>query len=245
LPNYTPPTFLDGDAFDPGVWRSALYDTTPGLSALETTNGHIDGVNLSGLSVQTRHVQPWQVSQGAGAGSVRPIDLFDDAWGPGVTKWYGVAGLGLRFYSRADRSVAHFHASLFGSVWRLRGPAISDGLWASPPKVLVRMFLDGAAIQHTQRGFPETIFLEDGSSYGGSQDYSFAREERNTRHFSLVHAAAIDRGWHHFGVEAFMEAQSGAEEMNIEGTEGPPKADYRRQHRLRLYARQLCWFGVL
>lgn len=245
MPDVTVPSFLTGDAFDPGTWRSGVYTPTPGLSLFETTNGHIEQENIHpDFEIQTRHVQPWQYSQGGMDGATRPLDYFDDAWG-GSSQWYGVAGAAMRVFLRKDCSLVHLHAALFAHAWRLRGPKDGD-VWLPPPRIWVRMFLDGGALEHTRRSFPESIFLEALATYGGAQDYSFAREERNTRHFSLHHQCSLSKGWHTFGFEILMEAQYGSEEINIEGNSGgPPKAEYRRQHRVRVYSRNVSYFGVL
>lgn len=245
MPDVTLPAFVDGNAFSPADWGTALYSPTPGISLLETTNGHIEFDNLDpSMQIQTRMVQPWQVSEGAGGGSTRPLDYFDDAW-QGARLWYGLAGAMRRFYLRKPCSVVWLYVSVFAQAWRMRGPEDGDA-WTTPPRISFRMFLDGSPLGHTRRDMPESIFFDDMGVT--PRDYTLAREERCTRYFQLHHQAAdLAAGWHSFGFEVLLEQQSGTEGIDMNGPSGSaliPATDYRRQHRVRVYARNAQYLGV-
>tara|TARA_R110000868_G_scaffold90292_1_gene250756 strand:- start:575 stop:859 length:285 start_codon:yes stop_codon:yes gene_type:complete len=92
---------------------------------------------------------------------------------------------------------------------------------------------------------PESIFFGDA---GPPYDYTLAREERCTRYFQMHHQCnGLAAGWHSFGWEVLMEQQAGEENINLNSNAGPlviPRTNYRRQHRVRVYARNAQFLGV-
>ena len=244
MPDITVPTFVDGDPFSPATWATALYSPTAGTSLFETSNGHIEYENLhADVEIQTRMIQPWQISEGGAIGRTRPLDFFDDAWN-GARQWYGVAGAMRRFYLRKPCSVVWLYCSLFAQAWRMRGEQVDDA-WTTPPRIMFRMHLDGAPLGHTRRDMPESIFFD--SSGLPASDYTLAREERCTRYFQMHHQCnGLAAGWHSFGWEVLMEQQVGVENIDLNGSGAAviPNTEYRRQHRVRVYARNAQYLGV-
>ena len=231
---YTP---LNGDALDSGGLNRDVYKPdTPGASLFDTVNGRIEWENLApGFLVRSRMIQPWKVGQIKQEGSARAGDYFQDAWGQAAV-WYGVAAGYVKFYQVTDASLAWMYASLFAVPWRSRGQESPPGTWANPPHIRVRAVLDGSAIDHSTRTFPESVFYTDTKNYGFGYDYCFSRVERLTRWFQLMHQVhTLSRGWHTFGLEIYVAGNVGSEDLDLDGN--IPSALYPRKNALRLYVR--------
>jgi len=234
----------DGDQLSPSGLNEDIYDTTAGASLLETTNGRIELANLaSSFKVRTRMIQPWKVAQGHGAGSPRPSDHHQDVLGGG-TQWLGVAAANITFKQNWDASMAWMYCSAFGVPWRQRGGVLDDededgNTRTTPPKILVRMHLDGAEVPHTNRGFPEDVFYSSTRSFGTGYDYSFSRIQVSARWFQMFHQVpALSKGWHTLGMQLYVGRNIGQERLDLDAPKVViPDANYDAYNAVRLYVR--------
>jgi hypothetical protein len=247
----------DGATLVPDNLNKDLYETPNNLgvgqySLYETSNGRIEFANFkAGFKVRSHMIRPWQVGRADTAGATKRLDFFQDAWQKDSV-FYGVAGANITFYQHYDCTIALFLASLYVSLWRQRGASTGQGTWADAPDVIVKMFIDGVAVEHTQRPLPQTIYYSTTTSYGG-YDYHFAREERLTRQFNLHHTKIVNgdsgnqtqqltAGWHTVGLFVYVAQNTGVEELDLDGGgigAFYPKMNAQAMHRLTAYVRQV------
>lgn len=258
-----------GDTFDPEQFNENLYATPDQLpvnklSIYETSNGRITvGANFAaGFKVQAHHVRPWQVGDAQAAGLTSAADYYEDAWGAGE-KFYGIAGAQLTFYQKYDTTMAVLAASLFASIWRQRGAREDTEPFTSFDDIPIRikMYVDGAPVNHTLRRMPETVFYPVDPSNPG---YDFTREQNLTRHYNLMHPKhaggdatrghdALLRGWHTFGFGIYIQANAATERIRLKGsnagatstTSDVPLYSFDALHRVRVYARNASVLRLL
>lgn len=232
-----PETFVDGNPFVADKWNADLYQTpnllAPGkLSLYETGNGKLDLDNFDpAFQVRSYHVRPWQTWYADGGGEVRAADYYQSAWGTEKV-YYGIAGAQWTWRAPHDYKYALLSASMFASIWRQRGESTGVGTWADAPEISAQLYLDGQPLAHSLRNFPETIYYSaTAASYGDGYDFSWAREERNTRYLNLFQpcfeggndsdgTTQLLAGWHRFGLAIYVAVNKGTEDVNLDGGGG-------------------------
>lgn len=257
----------DGATLDPDELSKDLYETPNNLvagrySLYETSNGRIELANYAaGFKIRSHMVRPWQASDAVSAGLVDNLDFFSNAWGSDE-KWYGVAGAQVTWYQEYDCTWATFLTSFFAAVWRQRGKNTAPGVWEAAPRIVVQMFHNGVGIPHTKRDLPETIkYSTSNTDYAGGFDFSFAQEERNTRHQNVHHTRHLGgdatkktgpllKGMHSVGLHVYMQQNTGTDtELDLDGNTilvaSRPDFTFRSMHRVRLCARHIDVVGLL
>ena len=198
--------YVNGDTLDVDGHNENVYHAT-GLDhgIMSTANGRLAQSNLnSSFAFKAEHVMPGEVFRAHQDFQYETVDYFGDAnANQTYSNYVNVAGAAMRVDLPYDGSIALWQCSFFCAFWVPMIEKVDPDTLAksrAEPDAYVKLAIDGATVEHTQRRMPMSVYLVETATTRDTYEHYMSRP------YDMSHMVqGLSAGWHDFQLKVYMQ----------------------------------------